>query len=57
MSYENKDKTEHDAYHKLIPNLSCELCWDVNAPESRVKSIPIPKGFVSAPRRGDGHLY
>lgn len=61
------DFTLHQTHKEQNPN--CELCaekiqgqkekkkWNINAPESRVKEIPIPKGFFSAPRRGDGNHY
>lgn len=58
MSYENQDFTLHQMHNEVNPN--CEYCaekWDINSPEARVKTLPIPKGFVSAPRRGDGQHY
>lgn len=69
MSYENQSFTLHQNHKTKNPN--CEYCaksseesleemgknWDVESPESRVKTIPIPKGFVSDPRRGDGNHY
>lgn len=67
MSYPNQNRTQHET-HKT-KNTNCEYCaksdreileemsWNIDSPESRVKVLPIPKGFVSAPRRADGQHY